>query len=172
MECIQFSPEIRPKIDQVVQMINQVPSESSMDIHLKVSQASSLEAFDCNVAKIAANDANFPKLSHPDNDGSNACAFLSVQIADKIHCLHQDQKGRNSGVWQCICDVAERVITESPCLINPHRKVEEFYDAQSAYKLIKNIGVPIDEYEFSEEFVTGDCLFLERKREPDARSIL
>lgn len=47
--------------------------------------------------------------------------------------------------------------------------MEEFYDAQSAYKLIKNIGVPIDEYEFSEEFVTGDCLFLETKREPDAR---
>ncbi|CAH3190164.1 unnamed protein product, partial [Porites evermanni] len=171
MECIQFSPENRPKIDQVVQMINQVPSESSMDIHLKVSQASSLEAFDCNVAKIAANDANFPKLSHPDNDGSNACAFLSVQIADKIHCLHQDQKGRKSGVWQCICDVAERVITESPRLINPHRKVEEFYDAQSAYKLIKNIGVPIEEYEFSEEFVTGDYVFSWKGRENLMRAL-
>ena len=171
MECIQFSPENRPKIDQVVQMINQVPSESSMDIHLKVSQASSLEAFDCNVAKIAANDANFPQLSHPDNDGSNACAFLSVQIADKIHCLHQDQKGRNSGVWQCICDVAERVITESTRLINPHKKVEEFYDAQSAYKLIKNIGVPIDEYEFSEEFVTGDYVFSWKGRENLMRAL-
>ncbi|CAH3176865.1 unnamed protein product [Porites lobata] len=157
------SPENRPKIDQVVQMINQVPSESSMDIHLK--------AFDCNVAKIAANDANFPKLSHPDNDGSNACAFLRVQIADKIHCLHQDQKRRNSGVWQCICDVAERVITESPRLINPHRKVEEFYDAQSAYKLIKNIGVPIDEYEFSEEFVTGDYVFSWKGRENLMRAL-
>ena len=123
------------------------------------------------MAKIAANDANFPKLFHPDNDGSNACAFLSVQIADKIHCLHQDQKGRNSGVWQCICDVAERVITESPRLINPLRKVEEFYDAQSAYKLIKNIGVPIDEYELSEEFVTGDYVFSWKGRENLMRAL-
>ena len=114
-------------------MISQVPSASSMDTHLKVSQASALEVFDCNVAQLAANDSNFPEFSYPDNDGSNACAFLSVQIADKTHCLYQDEKGRKSGVWQCICDVAERVITEFPRLIKPHRKLEEFYDVQSAY---------------------------------------
>ncbi|KAJ7391283.1 hypothetical protein OS493_019415 [Desmophyllum pertusum] len=118
---------------------------------------------------IAAKDGNCPELSQPDNDGSNACAFLSVQIADEIHRLHQVGKGNNNGVWTKICDASEWVIMELPRVINSHRQVEELYDVQSAYTLIRSIGGAIDEYEFSEEFFNRRlCLLSEIKREPDS----
>ena len=71
---------------------------STMDIHLNVSEASSLDDFDCNVAQIVAEDVPCPELLQLHNDGSNAFEFLSIQIAVEIHCLHQKGEGSNSGV--------------------------------------------------------------------------
>ena len=170
-ECTQFHPEQRPTIKKVILMIDQLPTVSSIDIHLQVSQASSLECFDSNVAHIVAKDGNCAELSQPDNNGSNACAFLSVQIAHEIHRLHQEEKGSSNRVWQSICNVAERVILELPRVINPHRKVEEFYDVQAAFTLIRNIGAPIDEYQFSEEFLTEDYVFSQKGRENLIRAL-
>ena len=37
-KCIRFDPEARPKIDGVIAMVNQAPSVSSLQMHLKVSK--------------------------------------------------------------------------------------------------------------------------------------
>lgn len=58
---------------------------------------------------------------------------------------------QKNGVSQSIYNASERAVIEFPCFMNPHRKVEEFYDVEPVYKLIRNIGTPTDEYEFSEE---------------------
>ncbi|KAM7449287.1 hypothetical protein ABFA07_002841 [Porites harrisoni] len=162
-KCIQFDPTARPTIEDVVKMINQDsaadPAASALNIHLKVSQATYLEQYDKKIADIVARGGKVPYDVPPDNDGSNACAFLSVKIAHEIYQLRKEAYRGNKNLWQSICHTAEKVVEEFPCLVNPYRNSEEYYDVHSAYMLIKSIGPEVGVYDFSEEILANDFIF-------------
>ena len=133
-------------------------------IHLQVSQASYLEEYDRKVAQIVSRGGEVPG-EVLDNDGTNACAFLSVKIAHEIHRLQEETNGSDELVWKRMCDEAERAINEFPRMVNPYRKLEQFYDVQSAYMLIRRIdSAAVDEYDFSEEIMSADFVFSEEGR--------
>lgn len=94
----------------------------------------------------------------PDNDGTNACAFLSIKIANEIYGLYQEGRCDNKQFVENICEETERIITNFPFLINPYRNIEEFYDVQSAYALLRSM-IAVDEYDFYEEFLSQDYVF-------------
>lgn len=89
--CTCFDPNARPRVDELMPLINDEPSVSSFDIHLKVHQDSSMEEHDLSLAQLAQLTGTIPcNVSCPDNDGTNACVFLSVQLAHEIHKLKEN----------------------------------------------------------------------------------
>ena len=98
----------------------------------------------------------------PDNDGTNACAFLCVKIAHEICKFREEAIGGSKKLWQNICEVAENVITEFPRVVNPYRNCEELYDVLSAYQLIRSVGAEVGKYDFSEEILESDFVFSQK----------
>ena len=89
-----------------------------------------------------------------------ACLRLSTRkIAHEIHKFHKEAIGGSKKLWQIICEVAEKVITELLRVLNPHKNCEELYDVLSAYQLIRIIGPEVSKYDFSEEILEGDFEF-------------
>ena len=86
--------------------------------------------------------------SGPDNDGSNACAYLCVQLAHQLHKVHEKiQGGDPNNIWLVVGDIAERVIAGYPCVIKPQRDMGRFNDVMEAYKIMRNCDSMIEEYE-------------------------
>lgn len=142
-------------------MIGKEPTASSVQIHLKNSQSTSLEEFDREVARVVAKNGEFDAenaLSQPDNDGTNACAFLSIKIANEIYRLFQEGRCDDKQFVENVCAETERIIIDLPFAINPYRNIEEFYDVQSAYVLLRSIGA-VDKYDFYEELLSHDHVF-------------
>ena len=89
-----------------------------------------------------------------------ACLCLSTRkIAHEIHKFHKEAIGGSKKLWQIICEMAEKVITELLRVLNPHRNCEELYNVLSAYQLIRSIGPEVSKYDFSEEILEGDFEF-------------
>ena len=159
--CINFTPKERPTIEEVVAMIGKEPTASSLQIHLKNSQSTSLEEFDREVARVVAKNGEFDAenaLSQPDNDGTNACAFFSIKIANEIYRLFQEGRCDDKQFVENVCAETESIIIDLPFAINPYRNIEEFYDVQSAYALLRSIGA-VDKYDFYEELLSHDHVF-------------
>ena len=110
-------------------------------------------------------------MPRPDNDGTNACAFLSVQIAHAIHQLHAESRESMDRICQDIVRVSEEVIKKLPLTINQYRNKEQMYDALSAYSLLRKTGSISVEYSLSEEFVTPDPVFSEKGRNELIRTL-
>ena len=58
--CITFEPKNRPSATEVLIMIDQEASVSSMDLHLKVTQATALKDHDGYVAQIVQQHGEVP----------------------------------------------------------------------------------------------------------------
>ena len=123
-------------------------------IHLKQSQSSLLEHYDGNIAdQYASNNAVivFPKpLLY---DGTNACAFLRVKIADEIITTS------NISNWHHIVQIAETVITTIPGVINDVRDRALYYNVMETYSIMKDSDCLKFKYEFSEELPYSSSAF-------------
>jgi len=102
--------------------------------HLKFSQNSALEKSDAQIAVECANGKQAPGFVDVPNDGTNACAFLAIKIAEKsINVL--DQKITSNG-FKSIAEVAEQIICFFPREINDFRDKDQLYDVLSAYNIM------------------------------------
>ena len=159
--CTSFDARARPDVSTVLKMLDQDYKDTSINHHLRGSQASALEYHDEMVARNVQHGKHTSDIvAAPPihNDGTNACAFLSVMIAHKIHQV----AGNGRPAWPEMCEVAEKVIDELPKKINSHRNVEEHYDVIGAYSILKQAKCEIDNYEFSEEFVDPHYVFSQK----------
>ncbi|XP_044174668.1 uncharacterized protein LOC114958392 isoform X2 [Acropora millepora] len=89
------------------------------------------------------------------NDGSNACAFLSVKIADTI--IHE--LGAHISDIASIAEMIEEVIWFLPQKINGKRDMTRFYDVSEAYSILWKATVLNSEYDFFEELPFADCIY-------------
>ena len=153
--CTTFEPKDRPSASEILAMINKDSSASSMDLHLKVSQGS---------AHIAQHHSQVTDIHRPDIDGTNACAFLSAQIAHDIHQLQAEGRGGKGSVRLDITKVAEHAINALPHAIKRHRNMQQLYDVLSAYTLLRKTGCISIDYHLSEKFLTPDPVFSEKTR--------
>ena len=86
-------------------------------VNLNVSEATALEEFDARVA--AGMEENFKPIESvtmPSNDGTNACAFLSVGVTESI--LHDTETG---AVFENLPKAVVVTILSLPEQINEHR---------------------------------------------------
>ena len=92
------------ELDAILKM----PDHCDCCFNLKFSQNSVLEKSDAQIAVECANGKQAPGFVDVPNDGTNACAFLAIKIADKIINVF-DQKIPSNG-FKSIAEVAEQII--------------------------------------------------------------
>ena len=68
--CLKFTLKERPSCAGILEMLNQDVNVSSMELHLKVSQASALEEHDRNAAQVFKQCGQVPDMQLPGNDGT------------------------------------------------------------------------------------------------------
>ena len=131
-------------------------------IHLKVSQATSLERFDLKMAaeleRPCLKPLQMKALSV--NDGKNACAYFAVRIAERIL-----NKSEIDDFFENLPDAAESIIWSLPVEINNHRDLEKNYDALEAHDILRKQHLIKSSLEFSEGPPFGDGVFTYEGRE-------
>ena len=99
-------------------------------VNLKVSQATALEEFDARAA--AGMEESFKlkeSVTSPSNDGTNACAFLSVGVAESI--LYDTE---TEAFFENLPKAVEVTILSLPEEISEHRDMGKTYDILEAMK--------------------------------------
>ena len=87
--CTSFDPNMRFSLRDVEEVLNgKYDVDNTCDMKMKVTQTTAIEQMDHKVTiKLSVGNDNI-EIQSPElldtNDGSNACAFLSVKIADRI----------------------------------------------------------------------------------------
>ena len=89
------------------------------------------------------------------NDGTNACAFLSVKIADAI--LSEVVAGRE--FFTELPEAIEDTIWHLPETINVHRDLHRLYDAMEAYVIMREHKIITSSYDFSEELPFDETVY-------------
>lgn len=118
---------------------------------LKVSQASAVKKYDhFTIAAGGEFIAEAPLEPEIQGDGTNACSFLSLYIAELLLISNNSECGVTN-VWASTATSIETVIRTAPDRFNSHRDVSKFYDVSEAYALLKKAGL-IGTYSISEEF--------------------
>ena len=92
--------------------------------------------------------------SAPANDAANACAFISVKIADRL----LDECRAGGDFFGDLAEVVEDTIWNLPGQINAHRDLNNMYDTLDAYSILSK-QMLVGCYEFSEELPFADTVF-------------
>ncbi len=151
---------VSANFDPVASIFNNHLSELFQCIKLAMSQRTVVEKYSRDVAaKIQVNsyqstceEGHVPLL-----DDATNCAFLSIKICDR---LLNSNKSQNQQMWETVREVVENVIWQLPSCINEHRGVSLFYDVERAYGIMSSKNLLHQKYEFSEECVFGNKVFL------------
>ena len=160
--CANFDRHSRLSLEEAATILSRENKRVSDDLdvmHLKVSQATAVQQFDHRFAvqlKDNATDEPAEQSENAlDNEGTNACAFLSVKIADVI--LSEVVTGIEFFVE--LAEAIEDTIWHLPQTINEHRDLHRMYDALEAYGILREQKVVTSLYDFSEELPFADAVF-------------
>jgi hypothetical protein len=105
--------------------------QNKIEFHtLEVSQATALEKSDKEIAEGSAN-VSLHHTQVPKNDGTNACAFLSLGIIDSL--VNEE----NVASIEEIISITESMISEFPTKFNEHRDVSKMVDIYEAYDILE-----------------------------------
>ena len=125
--CVNFERHHRMPLEEAAKILKRGSnglSENVDVVHLKVSQGTATEHCDQRIAARLKETAEHDDLdgpvhleSVPANDGTNACAFISVKIADRL--LGASRRGGE--FFADLAEVVEDTIWNLPAQINAHR---------------------------------------------------
>ena len=92
------------------------------------------------------------------DDGTNACSFIAVAICDTLlnNCKNQDQ----CLSWNDVAGTTENIIRKLPKKIAKLRDSSQTYGACEAKRILESNGLLEQQYDFSEECVSGSGVFL------------
>ena len=161
----KFDQQQRLTLEEAGWILSRREGRFSRDIeviHLKVSQATSLERFDLKMAAELERPCLKPlqMKALPVNDGTNACAYLSVSTAERIL-----NKSEIDDFFEHLPDAVESIIWSLPVEINNHRDLENNYDALEAHDILRKQHLIKSSLEFSERLPFGDGVFTYEGRE-------
>jgi hypothetical protein len=152
--CATISPSSRPSMTEVFKLvqaerksttITSSLQRNSMDVHLKVSQATAISNVDQELQKEQENVGD----QDIQDDATNACAFLTVLMAHELH-------EANEMSWDDLVTTVESIIVTEPHVFNRFRDVYQYYDVVEAYTLLKINNCLPDRYAFTEELPYKD----------------
>lgn len=162
--CLNFNREKRLSLQEAAQILARRHDRFSMDfqvINLRVSQATALEHFDQKMAVEFQEQAKSLQSNvMPINDGTNACAFLSIGVAESII-----QKLEGEVFFEKLPAAVESIIWSLPEKINEHRDMGNNYDVLEAYEILRRRELIKSPLEFSEELPYAYGVFTNEGRE-------
>ena len=131
---------------------------------LSVSQSTALQESDMNIAQeLQINGSRHDTDLSLDqvfiNDGSNSCTFLAVKLCDMF--LDQHKNGELRLSWTDMTRTAEEVIKEFPRKIHAFRDTSKTYDASEVTTILASNRMLSNEYELSDECISGSGVFSE-----------
>ena len=88
------------------------------------------------------------------NDGTNACTFLSVAVADIIFMLD-----KGDAFFVRLAESFEQTIWFLPEKINAQRDVAKNYDAMEAYIILQSLHIVTSSYELYEELAIAHGVY-------------
>eukprot|EP00794_Sanderia_malayensis_P001480 gene1480-1637_t len=144
----------RCNIAALVKMIEDVSITDFLQ--LDVSQATAMAQNDEEL--IHAYLDNVHELTttvQPANDGTNACAFLSIGIVDRL--MSSDDKA-----LQCeleVCEMIQNTIREYPRAFNSFRNSGKMYDVFEAVKVLQENRLLAHQLQFTERIVENKKLY-------------
>ena len=160
--CANFDRHSRLSLREAANIMNREDKRVSTDLevlHLKVSQATAVQQFDQRLAiQLKDNVSEEPAKQLGcalNNDGTNACAFLSVKIAHAI--LSEVVAG--SKFFTELPEAIEDTIWHLPETANVHRDLHRLYDAKEAYVILRERKIITSLYDFSEELPFDDTVY-------------
>ena len=165
--CTNFNRQQRLSLEEAGRTLARSKERFSRDlqvINLGLSQATALEQFDQKLAaKLGARNEGISQVPSmpPVNDGTNACAFISVDVAARI--LHESV--RNADFFTDLPKDVEHTIWCLPEKINLHRDIGKMYDALEAYEILRQQEVIETSLAFSEELPFAEGVFSYEGRE-------
>ena len=139
----------------------------SENVNLELSQVSTLEALDYEVAQIASQgDSNCVVPQMPVlNDATNACVFLALKVCD----AHVDDSTNTnidtSYQLKSIPEIATSVLANYPAELNKVRDISSLYAVLDANKLMRDTKHLRNSFEFTEELPYAESVFLQVSRE-------
>ena len=165
-ECTAWEQQRRPTASEVVCKLEEWEYESLCDdTPLEVSQTSSIEAFDQDLAeKITVDGSKMQQHMAPANDGTNACAFLCAKIAHNLHISEERKSGCIQPILTKLPSLVEKIINELPVEINKVR-TKGLCHVDEAYRILRQIGSVSCDYDFIEKILHGDHIFSQESRE-------
>lgn len=105
------------------------------DTPLEVSQTSSIEAFDQDLAeKIITGGSKIQQHKAPANDGTNACASLCAKIAHNLHISEERKSRCIQPILKKLPSLLEKIINELPVEINKVR-TKDLCHVDEAYRI-------------------------------------
>lgn len=164
--CTMKCPTSRPPINEVLKMIraerHSTTSESELETHLRISQFTSVENVDQELQK---NDQgkdcqqSFCNSSDIPDDATNACAFLTIMIANELHEMEEIY-------WDVLAETVETIILTFPRVLNKFRDISSHYDVMEAHMMLRENHCLPDRYYLTEEIpYPDDALSEPGKRE-------
>lgn len=155
--CVNFNRQSRLSLDKAATILSREEKDFDV-IPLKISQATAVEQFDQKLATHlheAGHEEAVQAGSVLSNDGTNACAFLSVKIVDTI----LTEIGTEGDVFAKVAGTTEDTIWLLPEKINAYRDLTKMYDPVEAYDILLDKKIIKAFYDFSEELPFADGVF-------------
>ena len=162
--CAKISPSARPEVREIVKMVRieklaTTASENPMEVHLKVSQYTSVENVDQQLQHaLQMNDQQHVCDVEIPDEATNACSFLTIMIAHEMHETEEMP-------WNFVAETAEITLVTFPRILDKFRDIALFYDIMEAYTLLKNNNCIPDCYYFTEELPYADHALSETGKE-------
>ena len=144
LKYLEFNASERATANEVMENLNE-----DLDVaitNLAVSQATALEFNDRKIVEANIDPEILQVTSIPDNDGTNACAFLSLGIVNQlIKNKSEDYKS-----------LAESIIIDFPKKFNIYRDKNMLADVYEAYNILSKSELLDFSFKFLENLVDSD----------------
>ena len=149
-----YDPDQRCTVKDLIKQSEEV--SDIVTIPLRVSQASALSENDTNVIKMVQGCTD--ELSQtllPQNDGTNACAFLSLGIIDRLLI----QSSNSIVMDDNLVRVISEVINSYPLKFNQYRDSAKMVDVYEAASALSENNLLIHEFDFDEKIVDNETVY-------------
>ena len=89
----------------------------------------------------------------------NACSFICVTLGHLLLSEKNNIIATGTTLQDTIVNVAERTIRDILQHFNAYRNLEQRYDVQEAYAILRKASVVTDVYDLSEEIMSTNCVY-------------
>ncbi|CAB4029728.1 Hypothetical predicted protein [Paramuricea clavata] len=160
--------QILPDYDAKYEVLRE-DLESSLSVKkLRMSKNTALEAVDLEFARQISSERKFAEEESqgveeqtPENDATNACAFLPVAIGDEFL---QAVMANQDFICENLVELAEEALTTLPSKINNVRDANKMYEASETKSVLEANDLLVANYDLTEECVSANGVFSEAGR--------